>query len=118
MRDGKVFDLIPGVATRYLSAGRTCRALEIWKPNRQPRTVARGYTLRVQSPAAFRLRWTRDGWQSEADTVSYPTALGIEFVDISISIDQLAPIRFTFCWTQTNRWEGRDNEVAVFGERH
>jgi glucoamylase len=117
VRDGKVFDQIPAVAARYLQAVRKCRPLEIWKPNRQPRTVGRGYTLRIQSPdAAFRLRWTRDEWQSAADTVSSPTALGIEFVDIPISFDQQAPIRFTFLWTQANRWEGRDYEVAVVGE--
>jgi glucoamylase len=113
VRDGKVFDQIPAVAAQYVQPGRTCRPLEIWKPNRQPRTVARGYTIRIQSPAAFRLRWTRDEWQSAADTVSSPTALGIEFVDIAVSVDQRAPIRFTFFWTQANRWEGRDYEVAV-----
>lgn len=116
VRDGKVFDQIPAVAARYLSPERKRLALEIWKPNRQPRTVVRGYTLRLQSPAAFRLRWTRDEWQNAMDTMSSPTALGIEFADIPISEDQQAPIRFTFFWTQTNRWEGRDYEVAVVGE--
>ncbi|MBI1872309.1 MAG: glucan 1,4-alpha-glucosidase, partial [Acidobacteria bacterium] len=59
VRDGKVFDLIPAVAQRYLRARRRCRALEIWQPNRQPKTVSRSYTLRTQAPAAFRLHWTR-----------------------------------------------------------
>lgn len=119
VRDGKVFDQVPVAAERYLSASpsiRRGRSLEIWKPNRQPRTVARDSTLRIQAPASFRLRWTRDEWQDMTDTASSPTALGIEFVDIPISSSQQAPIRFTFFWTLTNRWEGRDYEVAVVGQ--
>ncbi|MBI3264829.1 MAG: glucan 1,4-alpha-glucosidase, partial [Acidobacteria bacterium] len=106
IRDRKVFDQIPNVAKRYRAARRKCRALEIWKPNRQPRTVRRGHTLRIQAPAAFRLHWTRDEWQDVTDTTSSPTALGIEFVDIHVSSSQQAPIRFTFFWTRANRWEG------------
>jgi glucoamylase len=116
VRDGKIFDQIAAVAERYLSADRRCRPLEIWKPNRQPKTVRRGSTLRIQAPAAFRLGWTQDDWQNAADTVSSPTALGIEFVDIPVTSSQHAPIRFTFFWTHTNRWEGRDYEVAVVGQ--
>ena len=116
VRDGMVFDQIPAVAERYLPVNRRCRALEIWKPNRQPKAVWRGHALRIQAPAAFRLHWTRDEWQSVADTASSPTALGIEFVDIPVSSSQRAPIRFTFYWTQMNRWEGRDYEVAVARE--
>jgi glucoamylase len=116
VRDGKVFDQIPAVAARYLATVRRCQPLEIWKPNRQPRTVAHGHTLRIQAPAAFRVRWTRDEWQSATDTISSATALCIEFVDIPISIEQRAPIRFTFLWTRDDRWEGRDYEVAIAGE--
>jgi glucoamylase len=115
VRDGKIFDHIPAVADRYLTARRKCRALEIWKPNRQPRTVRHGHTLRIQAPAAFRLRWTSDEWQTATDTISSPTALDIEFVDIPIPSDQRVPIRFTFFWTRANRWEGRDYDVAVVG---
>jgi len=118
VRDRKVFDLVSVVADRYLSASPPNRqrpALEIWKPNRQPRTVAGGSTLRIQAQTSFRLHWTRDEWRSMTVTSSSPTALGIEFVDVPISASQQAPIRFTFFWTSTNRWEGRDYEVAVAG---
>ena len=110
--DGQVFDVVPQVVDRYHTrSGR--RDLEIWKPNRRVRSTKPGGTLRVQAPAAFRLRWSRDEWQNIDETPSNPTPLGIEFVDIPLAPDQRAPIRFTFFWTQTNQWEGRDYEVAV-----
>ncbi len=111
--DGHVFDLIPEVANRYLRDRGACKPLEIWKPNRRVHTVKRGWTLRVQAPAPFRLHWSGDDWQTVEDTPSSPTALGIACVEIPVPPTQQAPIRFTFYWTVGDRWEGRDYEVAV-----
>jgi glucoamylase len=111
--DGRVFDLVPEVASRYLEDRKTCQLFEIWKPNRQARSVKRGFTLRIQVPAAFRLHWSANEWQSVQDSPSSPQVLGFHFVDIPISDAQHAPIRFTFFWTIEDRWEGRDYVVAV-----
>lgn len=111
--DGQVFDLIPEVKDRYIVNRKGCKPLEIWKPNRQVCQVKAGYTLRIQAPASFLLHWSRDDWQTVKDTPSSFTALGIEYVDIPVPRSQSAPIRFTFFWTETGRWEGRDYEVAA-----
>jgi glucoamylase len=111
--DGNLFDLIPEVATRYRGTRSDQRGLEVWKPNRQVRRVKRGETLRIQVPAPFRLHWTCDEWRTVQDTPSVATRLQIEFVDIPISPTQEAPIRFTFFWTATDRWEGHDYAVAI-----
>ena len=111
--DGRVFDLIPEVAHRYLGDRKACQLFEIWKPNRQVRVVKRGYTLRVQVPAPFRLHWTGDEWRTVNDTASAPTTFGVEFVDIPITPAQRAPLRFTFFWPESNSWEGRDYMVEV-----
>ncbi|MEO6779760.1 MAG: glycoside hydrolase family 15 protein [Bradyrhizobium sp.] len=111
--DGKVFDLIPEVAKRYLGSRTGHQLFEVWKPNRQVRSVKPGHVLRVQMPAAFRLHWSADEWQSVKDTPSSATTLGVDFVDIPILAAQQAPIRFTFFWTATNRWEGRDYMVSI-----
>lgn len=109
--DGQVFDFIPEVAERYRE--RRGKSMEVWKPTRRPRTVRRGWTLRIQAPARFRLHWTPDEWQTIHDTLSTPTALGVEFVDVPIPSAQRAPIRFTFFWPNGSRWEGRDYAVAI-----
>ena len=111
--DGRVFDLIPEVAHRYLGDRKACQLFEIWKPNRQVRVVKRGYTLRIQVPAPFRLHWTGDEWRTVNDTASAPTTFGVEFVDIPITASQQAPLRFTLFWPESNSWEGRDYMVEV-----
>jgi glucoamylase len=111
--DGKVFDLAPEVATRYLSPNRGCKPLEIWKHNRQVRAVKAGDILRIQAGAPFLLHWTRDDWATTEDSRSTPTPLGIEYFDIATPPQRSGRIRFTFFWMEAGRWEGRDFEVAV-----
>jgi glucoamylase len=113
VRDGKVSDLIADVAKRYLGERADRQLFEVWKPSRQVRTVKRGYVLRIQAPAAFRLHWSSDEWQSVKDTSSSRTTLGVEFVDFPILATQSAPIRFTFFWTASGSWEQRDYMVSV-----
>ncbi len=111
--DGRVFDLIPEVADRYLSPPKNRQRFEVWKHNRQVRRVKNGDTLRIQVPAPFRLHWTSDEWRTVNDTASSGTALGIEFVDIPISAPQRPPIRFSFFWMASDSWEDRDYVIEV-----
>jgi glucoamylase len=110
--DGQVFDRIPIVAERYLT-GRGRKHLEIWKPMRRVRAMAPGGVLRIQMPAAFRLRWTIDEWQTFEDSPSISVGLGAHFTDIHVPGQQRAPVRFTFFWPEPQRWEGRNYEVEV-----
>jgi glucoamylase len=110
--DGRVFDLIPEVADRYLRP-RKRRPLEVWKMNRQVRAVPAGATLRIQAAEPFILHWSRDEWSHVNDTRAAATSVGISFTDIGIAADERAPIRFTFRWLDPERWEGRDYIVEV-----
>jgi len=109
--DGKVWDLIPDVAKRYLGRRAERSQFEIWKPMRQVKRVQRGFVFRVQAPGSFRLRWTVDEWQTAQDTDSSSTILGVEYVDIPTASGNR--IRFTFFWPSTDSWEGRDYQVEV-----
>lgn len=110
--DKQVFDVLPEVADFFLG-DRKRYPIEIWKFNRQPRTVEAGAKLRILGAAPFRLRSSIDEWQSNADLDSKATQLAQHFVDINVSTDQRAPIRFTFFWPESGNWEGRNYEVAV-----
>jgi glucoamylase len=112
--DGQVFDLIPEVADRYLHPRRR-RPLEVWKVNRQVRSVPGGVTLRIQAPAAFLLHWSRDQWTHSTDTRSEGTSIGINFVDLEIAAGDHVPIIFTFRWLDEDRWDGNDYRVEVSG---
>jgi glucoamylase len=109
---GRVFDRIPAVVERYQGAGRP-QPIEVCSFKLRARAVRPEAILRVQASAVFRLRWTADEWAVVTDTASTSTALGIDFVDIPIARDQIAPIRFTFFWPQADRWEGPDFVVNV-----
>lgn len=110
--DGKVFDLIPEVADRYLHH-RNNTAWEVWKFNRRIKSVQAGTTLRIKASAPFKLRWSQDYWRTVRETPAQGTALNIHFVDIPVSQTQKEPILFTFYWNEPERWEGRDFAVAV-----
>ncbi len=113
--DGQVFDFLPAVAERYLGT-RDHPKLEIWKPNRHSRTVARGWTLRIQAPAPFHLHWTTNEWQDEQQARATGTALGIEWVDIPIGAEQQAPVRFAFRWLDDGEHDQREYQVEVVEE--
>jgi glucoamylase len=110
--DGQVFDFIPAVAGRYHNR-RKAPPMEIWKFNRQVRSVRRGGILRIQAASQFRLHWTCDQWQQSHDTDSAAVATGHEYVDIRVPAGQSAPVRFTFFWKSVGRWEGRDFQVGI-----
>jgi glucoamylase len=110
--DGKVFDLIPEVADRYLRP-RKRTPIEIWKFNRQVQSIPRGATLRIMAKADFTLHWGRGDWQKPTDTLAQRTALDISFADIATTSDDIRPIHFTMHWLDDNRWEGRDFTVEV-----
>ncbi|HYB92290.1 MAG TPA: glycoside hydrolase family 15 protein [Candidatus Binataceae bacterium] len=111
--DGRVFDLIPEVAERYLRPRRR-QTVEVWKMMRhRVRAIRAPARLRIQSHRPFSLHWTKDEWQHAADTMSTPTPIAIDYVDIQVGAADRAPIRFTFRWRDTGEWEGRDFAVEV-----
>ncbi len=111
--DRSIFDRCPEVAERYAesSAPRTPR--EVWKFNRQPATVAPGAVLRVIGGAEFRLRASDDGWRTVRNLDSTPTGIGLHFVDLDPLGAGSPGWAFTFYWTRSDRWEGRNFAVAV-----
>ncbi|MBI4213023.1 MAG: glucan 1,4-alpha-glucosidase [Chloroflexi bacterium] len=110
--DGKVFDLIPEVAERYQDGHRPSSLLEIWKRNRQPKSIKAGRTLRVEARDPFELRVSRDGGKTSEVVASSTTEVGIHYVDIAGTKDQEMPLHFAFRWQTTRQWEG-NYEVAI-----
>jgi glucoamylase len=111
--DGKVYDIIPDVAKRYLGERGSRKQMEIWKPNRQVRFMRAGAVLRVFAEAPFTLHWSSDNWNSVQDTRSIRNELQIDYVDIESVNSPGSCICFTFLWTDDNRWEGQNYSVAI-----
>ena len=110
--DGEVFDRIEPVYRRYVSDKREPSRIEVWKFNRQVRTVVAGTLLRIQANSPFLLHWTSDDWRHSTDTPSKPTGVGIDYVDVPLPPNQTS-VKFTFLWLVEDRWEGKDYVIEV-----
>jgi glucoamylase len=114
--DGKVFDLIPCVAKRYLGERTTHATFHFWSALSPARSVKRGQTLRILALAAFRLRWSTDEWHTVNDRESSGTKIGVSYADLEIAQEPEAsqpPVRFTFLWNDSGKWEEKDFQVEV-----
>jgi glucoamylase len=70
--------------------------------------------LRVQGAAHFQLHWSVDEWKTAIDTQSSHNSLQIDYVDLpDAAIKAGDRIRFTFLWTESGHWEGKDYLVSV-----
>src|SRR5579864_1864982 len=94
VNDGRVFDLIPIVADRYLG-GRGRRDLQVWKTTRRVRSVTQGSVLRIVGVHDFLLRWSCQEWQTQMEVRSISSGLGLGYVDIATRKGP-ATVRFSF----------------------
>jgi glucoamylase len=110
-QDGRVYDLIPCVADRYLGDRPPYQNIQFWSINTPAKQVGRGHKLRITALKDFCLRWSVDDWATTNDRASISTSLGLDYVDLEI--EERGPVRFTFFWMEAGTWESRDFEVAV-----
>jgi glucoamylase len=117
--DGRVFDRISVVETRYAVADgkRTfTNHIEIFEVTRPISSIVSGHTLRIVDREHFRVVYTLDNWATtlsvDARSVGYPGS----FVDISAPAGQTGNIIFTLAWPregEQERWLGENIDVSV-----
>lgn len=110
--DGAVFDCVPEVRERYVDRHEPRRAFEVWRFNRQTRTVRTDETVRVIAGQPFRLHASDDDWATVADLDSVDTTLGLHYADLLPLQTPGRTWRFTFYWPLEDRWEGQDFAVG------
>jgi len=110
--DGRVFDRIPPVEQRY-AGGHARSKIEIFKLRRPVKTIEAGCTLRVIAQQHFRVVWTADGWKTSANIESTAVGYAGSFADLPTETKQTGLLSFTLFWTEENRWEGRNFDVAI-----
>jgi glucoamylase len=113
VNDGKVFDLIPAVAERYLQ-GRGKKNWEVWKPNRRVRKIAAGSVLRILAPGRFRVRWMlASGDGSAQESASSASGLGLDHLDLTTSPGRAGALRFSFLEADPSLPKDAVQEVVV-----
>lgn len=110
---GKVFDRVDEVAQRYLGHHRPDRRFEIWKFGRRPSAVSPEETLRVIAERPFRLHASDDDWARPKDYESTNSGLDLHYVDLAPLGRPGRSWKFTFYWTDEDRWEGSDFSVTA-----
>lgn len=113
LADGRVFDMPPQAAKRYLLAPQPSEYL-IWAFNHKIRKLPHGNILRLFLPAPAKVRWSADEWTTEKEHKTHDSALGVHVVDLPTRrLPKGVTIRFIPYWIAEERWEGEDYIVIV-----
>jgi glucoamylase len=115
LREGHVFDTPPQPVQRYI-VDRTGSAYAAWRFNQKVRVMPVGKLLRIEVMSPASIHWTFDDWHSTHDVDTRDTTVGIYLVDLPTGgLPSGSAVRFTFHWTQPDRWEGTDYVVNIEG---
>jgi glucoamylase len=112
-RDGRVFDLIPEVAERYIQKRPGDPLIQFWTFAAPATRMGRGHTLRIMAKADFELRYSLDSWSQVETCKAVTTSVGIYFADIRVPNEQGPPLAFTFLWSGSQHWENRNFSVEM-----
>lgn len=113
LRDGRVFDLPPQTAERYLKK-KTGTPFAIWRQNNKIKEMAAGKTLRVEVLEQATVHWSADGWKTTLDTPLQDTNLGIYVADLPTEkLPTGATVEFTLYWKGSERWLGQNFTITV-----
>ncbi|HEY0784500.1 MAG TPA: glycoside hydrolase family 15 protein, partial [Acidobacteriaceae bacterium] len=111
LEDGVIFDRIAAVEARY-GAGPVPSRVEVFKLRRPIQSIAGGKVLRIIAADPFEVRWSADGWQTVGNLGSRNVGYAGSFVDLPPA-QQSGHLSFTILWTDDQRWEGRNFDVAI-----
>lgn len=117
LREGSVFDQPPQTTQRYLRE-KVRSPLVIWRFQCQTRRLPQGRGLRLEALAPARIRWTANQWAEWRELETRDTGAGIHLADLPTQpLAAGTRLEFTFFWTEANRWEGKNFELAVVGPK-
>ncbi len=113
LKEGKVFDMPPQTYKRYVK-DKTESGLSIWRFNNKLTSIPAGKILRVEVLANSRVKWTTNNWNTENNTNTNDSGLGIKYVDlITNKMAAGEKIIFTFYWPDSANWEGENFSVTI-----
>ncbi len=113
LRDGRVFDMPPQPRRRY-QLDRVQSRYACWRPNQKTKLLPAGKILRIELPKPALVHWSRDKWQSSADTKTRAAAFGMHTADLdSADLPRDAEIVFTLYWEDEQRWDDQDYRMRV-----
>jgi glucoamylase len=98
---------------RYLSE-KTTSPRKVWRFNHKLRSMPAGKNLRIETLTPSVIHWSDDDWTTIKDVKTHDVGLGIHFADLPTNaLSEGNQVKFTFHWTEADRWEGKDFIVYV-----
>ena len=113
LADGKVFDMPPQTARRYLGKTRSARCRP-WREDCPTAGVLSGQNLRLDLAAESIVRYTRDDWKTQADVATSATALGLHVAELPTA-GMAVGDKLVFTWRRKadEVWRGQNFEARV-----
>lgn len=112
-KEGKVFDRIEAVYSRFCGAGSKPTKVEIWKPRRRIKRCRKDFKLRILNTSSFVLHAGTDAWQNPGDIQSEKASMNFYSVSIPAHMMNAEQIDFTFYYPEEGRWEGKDYSIKI-----
>ena len=113
LHDGRIFDLPPQTAARYLKE-KTVSPRLVWRFNHKIRSMPAGKILRIETLKPVVIHWSLDDWHTAHDVVAHEVGLGIYIADLATEgVPEGKPVKFTFYWPDGDHWQGADFVVQV-----
>ncbi len=113
LQDNAIFDMPTATRKRYLEE-KTNATHVLWRFNDAVKMMSEGKTLRIEAKQPFSLHWSNDAWNSSQNSGNSTSDFGTYYVDIpTATLGKNAKVLFTFFWTNSNNWEGKDFEIKV-----
>ncbi len=110
---GRPFDRPEALWQRYRGR-RPEPADAVWMPRLAIARIRAGQTLCLYLPAAARVHHGVDGWQRVADVDSEDSGLGVDVVSLPTAFLAAGTrVDFTWCWSESGDWVGRDFRVEI-----
>jgi glucoamylase len=116
--DGVCFDRVEPAFQRYV-VNPVKNLHDMWSTRHSIRRMHLGQILRIIIAADATITWSADHWAStnKADA-THVGALNVWFADLpTVDYPAGTVIEFTFFWREAQRWEGKNNSVAVSGPK-
>jgi glucoamylase len=109
--DGRAFDMLEPVRSRYLADRREPSPLEVWSESRPVAAIAAGSRLRIVGAVPFDIDWTAGDPPHNGSRASTPTNVGVWFADVEAEME--SQIRFTLRANAARAAWNREYVVAV-----
>jgi hypothetical protein len=106
---------VGGTRVKVMATGHK----QMWSARHSIRRMPPGQILRLIVAADANIVWSANDWAStnKADA-THISALNVWFVDLPTEdCPDGSVIEFTFFWKEPERWEGRNDSVAVGGPK-